>query len=327
MSGWINKVLYNTTGNGSRYDSFQSLPSFTTILLLLKGQAGLIMVVNISIFCFVALNKTLNKNPSNLFLLSLFLSHIILGISGFIKAFRQSDYLINIIITSILAGFLSLVLVTIDRYVAIKYPFQHQKLTRFVAITVTFLVVWLPTSITIIYLLTLNLDIKFSQILCVAIILIAAMVLISTNIYVYSIARTHIKRIKNINVETNQVRNQRRRKQRTMKPIYICATIVFTFLITWMPTLVVNFLVILNKLTLKEKIMTFTYTIPMASIDCIINPIIYVVFNRQIRVEIVKIIRKYLCSRIFNGKGNDKTIKTTQKASFAEQNVSVESKL
>ena len=203
---------------------------------------------------------------------------------------QSLDYVTGVVICL----FISLLVVTVDRIVSIKYPFAYLKLTSAKVISII-VVIWL---VSISY-TTLSYVFKFSQItgeiITLTLMLVSFITLSISNWTLYFIVRKQIRQIMSTIVEVNLPGNNTtktsKRKlvlDKQLRALHICVGMVISYVIFWSPLLIHD----IAKFS-GYKNDTFSRTaILIVFCNSLADPIIYCMINKDLKLEILKIVRK-----------------------------------
>ena len=209
-----------------------------------------------------------------MFFMNLQIVHIILSITGIIHIFYSSNR-VEVILNNgfLIEMFFSLMLTTVDRYVAISYPYTYEKLTTkevLVAITCS----WIIPIVFLVLAFTLKATQQHLTIITTVAIAVAAVTLTISNARIYIIAKRHAIAITGT------------KGKKVLKSTYVCFAIVFSFVFLWLPYLVHNVMVLANRHEPcgKEGVSTFTRGVfQTALVNSLLDPILFVAFRRDMK--------------------------------------------
>ena len=149
-----------------------------------------IIISNAFLIILIITQRKLRSRISNILLVHLFASYFVS--SSLILVMKISPTRFNIIHRCIVAStgtmFLAMVLVTLDRFFAIRFPFRYSGKCHWKTILTSSIIAWLPSTLG--FFVDLNID--FYQ---VVFMFTAVLILLIANTYVYCIARRHAKKI------------------------------------------------------------------------------------------------------------------------------------
>ena len=261
------------------------------------GIIGLLYAIqHTCIFVIIICSPRLRKNKTNRILLHLNASYIFTGLVYFTSTFLPID-LPALTFPGYSYMNTALSILSIDRVLFIKWPFFYERVPEKLHI---FILILIPTGFIVPFSIALtngSLDQNpfkddFSMLLKIFGTLLVMIILTSSNILIFITLRKHkrvIQSQQNITNDLNQDENQSRRNYRfTKKDIltcYICFGCAATFVIFWLPLVVVNTLQYFfdYQMELDEYEWLF---IPVG-LNPISDGIILAWFNRDFR-EIVK---------------------------------------
>ena len=281
--------------------------------IIYKIQGVIVIILNVMVIMIIVARKQLRKRHSNKFLLSLLGSHILLGCCDLGFSFsmhfnevatqnkssqtitqdiqiESMDYVTGVGIIL----FMSLLIVTVDRIVSIKYPFAYLKLTTAKVISIIVVIWLLSISYT-----TLSYVFKFSEstgeIITLTLMLASFITLSISNWTVYVIVRKQIRQIMSTIVEENLPGNNTaktsKRKlvlDKQLRALHICVGMVISYVIFWSPLLIHD----IAKFS-GYKNDTFSRTaILIVFCNSLADPIIYCIINRDLKLEILQIVHK-----------------------------------
>ena len=251
---------------------------------------------------------------SNKCLLNLLLSHIVTALMYItvitIELFPNEQINFpNINGSATMIIWFALIVLAIDKLVCIKYPFHYQNLPKWLS----YLMMSLCWVIGTIYLIigktfsSVN-SIKTLEITYAVIGAVVAIVLLVSNTLIYKETQRHIKEISvsitsNIEVinttvlsnnniqrtgaltiDSNNTTELRKRfiQKKEIRAAYICISMATSYIILWIPFLVVTFV---HEFRTKTNLEITFY---IGTINSIADPVIYISFNRIVRSNINK---------------------------------------
>ena len=155
-------------------------------------QLGLTLLLNSAVFLFIVMRYKLRRQISKKLYLNLQGINITLNVIVIASVFYISGFVERIITNALLfTKFLSLVLTTADRYVCIVYPYRYKQLTNRSAF-VTILLSWVPAVVfTVTGIAIGTIDDRDLCIVQITAFLLASVVLIGSNVKIYTIAKKH----------------------------------------------------------------------------------------------------------------------------------------
>ena len=281
------------TDNITKSDTLTSLVNDLEIAGGMKyaflAQGTLIVFINITLAMFIILRKKIRKNLKNCILASLFLSHAIMGILCCFLPYRGklTTTIIDYGSAAMLATFCNLMVVTLDRFLAIRYPLIYSKVTT-TSVAVALILVWLVPiifgMITTVYYSLTHLAFVMATSACM-------LVLLVENCVVYYIVRKQCKNIRKLIVPSDELINEREKPNQTaqqanhQRAFFICIAMVLSYVIAWLPALIyVFFDSVLNKKIANKAVLNLI--VFLALCNSITDPIIYTWFNRGLKTTI-----------------------------------------
>merc|ERR1712159_574785 len=150
-------------------------------------------IFNVALFFILLSRKNLRKKHCVRLFLNLQVVHILFPavlLGAFLHKEKCDEVPIHDILLSsvIIQLFLCLVVCTIDRLIAIKYPYRYEQVrSKHVAIIIVFL--WVPAMLFIAITIAVETQDNYLQYINISVIPFAAMVLVSSNLVIYNIAR------------------------------------------------------------------------------------------------------------------------------------------
>ena len=283
----------------------------------------ILIIVNIIPIWIIISTRKIRRIMSNKFLLNLLLSHFTVGVMYLIPIvipLLQNERLIIFSVNSgseIIALFAMIVL-TIDRFVCIMYPFIYNNIPKWLSYFIM-LLCWLLGAIYLIIGVTLSVYNKMNvQIVFLVIASILLILLLVSNSLIFRETRRHIKVISAsitpdvefsntivhsndhisassndkavvIYTENNELNKQSSKdlkkrfiQKKEIRAAYICILMVISYVIFWAPFFVISFVDNLYTGLNLER------TIYLTIMNSIADPVIYITFNREVRSIITK---------------------------------------
>lgn len=252
-------------------------------------QAGLPIFFNIALLAFIASRRKLINKKANKIFVNLQVVHVLLCVSGIIGKFDKAVEVVVFSNGCLIELFLVLILMTVDRYINIKYPFYYENLpTR----KIIFMIVtsWAITVLSVTMYLYFGADGYHRVVISTFLLGIATFTLALSNIRIYIIAQSHVKAIKKYSTDNNNA--ARRNRITTLKSTYVCFSIIFSFVITWLPLFIHNAMFLL-KIYRPAPSKTFTQiVVRLAMVNSLLDPLLYFCFNKDLKHELKLILTK-----------------------------------
>ena len=249
-------------------------------------QAGFPLFFNIVVLVLIISRRKLISKKSNKLFINLLVVHILLCISGIVSKFHMS---VGVVIFSngcLIELFLSLILITSDRCVNIKFPFEYHKInTKKVILMITSS--WVITAIFVILYIEVVTNGYYRVVISTILLGFATFTLTLSNITIYIIARRHVNAIRR-NTSLESMKN----RKRVLKSTYVCFSIILSFVISWLPYFVHNVMTLV-KAYIPGGYKLFTkVVVRVAMVNSLIDPFLYLCFNRDVKKELKKIMAK-----------------------------------
>lgn len=252
-------------------------------------QSSFIFILNTSLF-FVIINcPKLRRKKSHRIILNLLVINDALSIACMISNLHiwTNDHLaINGLLV---AMFCNLVLTTFDRYIAIKYPRRYEMLST---TCVVFILIcsWIPTVIFVVIVKKKGMTWNEMKVMHIMFISISCIILASSNFMVYYIAKSHDRFLRH-----NSLQRRRLAPHRFLKASYVCFSVVFSFVLFWMPYCIHDILE-LTRLYVADNENLFDIIVEqLALLNSLTDPIIFVFLSIPTRNEIRRLINSLKC--------------------------------
>ena len=289
--------------------------------VILNIENGLAFLINSFIIMTILGVRKLRVMQANVYLCNLFSSYFIRSFVSFLLYAFQDNLLSFGILLELLQAFfvwssLSLIMVTLDRFLAIRMPFRHQFQTRVTALQRVIGFVWLPTVVYITITLVTKPSRNIVDIKVVSTVLVALAFLTISNTYIFIVVKQHISRHTAIfpsptpipssssssssssTLPTSSTQSQQRRLRsftQQIKAAYGCFAFVAIFVMAWSSQCVVLILFLLGRITVIDKFQSMAWSIPLVTLDSFMGPIAYVMFSSEIQ----KTINSFFLRRIY----------------------------
>ena len=277
----VAKVRNNSTNDTSGLNIYEDV--------IKRIQGSVIVILNIFVMMILIRRNLRGTNSTKLFL-NLQVTHIMIAIS--VVTFGSHTTTIFVLLNNVMlmGMFLILMTTTIDRLIAIKYPFIYASLTSKHCLIVIVSSWFLPV---IFLCIGLNCDYgKYTYlVLSTILIAIATVILTSSSIIVYGVVKRHVNMIKLNRVIDNES-GKREQSIKLAKSIFVCLLIVMTFVLCWFPYLVHDILTLANIYEpSSDKAFTMIVEV-IALCNSGLDPIFYVLLNKNVKREIIKLKRR-----------------------------------
>ena len=304
-----NSKLFNTTKNYPR--SWVVLSSFALLL-------------NIFVIVLMLRKKNLRRRPANKFLLNLLVSDGIVCLSfisyaGHLltkwddtKSFFENYFILqNSVVffyVVVVLSMLNFTLITIDRLIAVKWPFFYMNRihTResFIAIAVVWgiIITYMVIMITLFNVLLPQTSRYLGNVTFVAVVIVGFITLFISNSFVFVEARRHLRRIEQItyNIEnislelsnkSNSTEEAFRKKEFRLARINI--GLILCFFLFWINVFIL-FIKLLVYTDEKKKPIRFEYILAswyLVHVYYICNPLWYVMLSYDVKREVKQFFR------------------------------------
>lgn len=243
-------------------------------------QAGLPLIFNIPVIMLIISRKKLFSKKSSKFTVNLQTVHILLCITGIVYQFHQIKVLVIVSNGLLIALFLSLILITTDRCLIIKYPFKYEHIkTKIIALEI--ISTWTIIFIYMLLFLKVNISGYYRTLFSTVMLGIAAFSLILSNVTMYVIAKRHVRAIRRFRTEFDI-----NKKKRVLKSTYVCLSFVVSFLVSWIPLFVHNVITFTGAYQPKSTKIFTQVVVRMAMVNSMLDPFLYLYFNRDAKSEL-----------------------------------------
>lgn len=254
--------------------------------VIFKIQGSIIIILNTFVIIVIITHKKLRRKLCHKFLCSFLFVHLLIGIfSMAITNIAQFETDIDHITSMVIARLLNLLIVTMDRFICIKYPYRYQNFTTKNGICMI-LGAWL---LALGYMpLSLLIEKRYTgAIVRMMLLIVAFLALVMTNAIVYDIVRKQIKKISETLIDSAASKKHYKLHQEK-KSFKMCFMLIASFIILLTPLLIFNI-----TLLIQVQTKCFIYiVILIAYFDDITSPIIYSTMNKELNATIKKILSK-----------------------------------
>ena len=287
--------------------SHRNSKAYTISFIVLSSLALLLNIfVNIVMLC----NKKLRRRPSNNFLLNLLISDgcvciSLISYSVYLMATWDDEKLfyenyplhrtfILIIDVVVCLSVSNFSLITLDRLVAVKWPFFYQDRIHTKQVFIAITVVWVITLIYGIILIILYnaLDHKTSRnlrnIAFVIVVIPGFITLLTTNGFVFVEASKQLRTIEKIFVVLSDKSNKKIEfRKKEFRLVRINIGLILCFFLFWINTVIIRFKLLVYSD--EEEHLYFEYFVAAAylvHLYYLCNPLWYVTLNHDVRQEV-----------------------------------------
>ena len=276
----------------------------TIVLSLWLSLSGLAAVIGNAVVLWLFYKNKSLRTISNRFLTSLCVADLLAGLVVdpvyiAIRVFaqpRKDNILLNVIsmvwIHSTAATVFNLCCVSVDRFIAIRFPFRYQdimtkKRCYSVIIMVWLISLFLPFSRILVGNATRTTVKDFWFTLSLIFFALPLTVVSLCYVWIFTVAKKQAGRIKKENVQNSNEMNSPVRAMQNHKAIKTIGLVLGVFIVSWMPTLVVSVVHYVTKsdecFSIKLVYIVMPWLEAVGLTSSAINPWIYVFRNGEFR--------------------------------------------
>lgn len=249
-------------------------------IIATNALCGVILLVNLVLISMNWRCWKLRKKPSIKCFMNLQVSHILLAAYVISSNHYHQEFETSFSNAILLQTFLSLTITSMDRYIAIRYPFKYRTL-RTKQIVAVLLLSWSLSIFFFCVVINVNATLKHLTVTSTILISVSIMVLMGSNIVIFFIARKHEKVI--INTELYGKNIKRKTSVVSSKSANICFALVASFMLLWLPYLIHNILS-LKGTYIPDDCKSLTQWVEALGLsNSIIDPIFFVLFRRDVK--------------------------------------------
>ena len=272
-------------------------------------QAGIPLLFNITLLVIIISRKKLISKKSNKLFINLQVVHILLCISGIVSKFYMSVEVVIFSNGCLVELFLSLILITSDRCINIKFPFEYENIkTKKVILMIT--CSWVITTIFVILYVEVVTSEYYRVVISTILLGVATFSLTLSNLTIYIIARRHVNAI-----QMNTTYCDVKKRKGILKSTYVCFSFILSFVISWLPLFLHNVMALVEEYKPSHKKLFTKVVVRMAMLNSLLDPLLYICFNRDVKRELKMIFTKMKKPRISVRK-NRYNIDVTQSAQY-----------
>ena len=276
--------MYSNITQKSNYTA--CVPLNQTFFVINTVQSIFIILLNLPLFVFILSRRPLRTKTPNQFFSHLQMIHITIGLLRGVGLYKiSSDIVSNVILISM---FVSLLLTSADRLVALKFPLKYKLATskgviRILAIS------WLPAICFIIVVKVKGVDsnqLKLGHTITIG---FASIILMTTNIMIYTIAKKHHKFVR----QNSYLRYRREQKnEKSMKATYLCIAVVLNFILFWMPHCVHDTVELTSIISRPNHTNAADIIVgQLTPLNSLTDPILFISLSSRTQVELRKLFR------------------------------------
>lgn len=291
-----------------------------TTMVVYTVQVTLAILINAVFLAMFTRNASLRATTSNIFLINLIGSDIVTATAGLVVCInffirhatteeimsetRGITLFMYIFIASLVDSLIAIILVTMDRFIAIMRPFKYREIFTkrnvYIQLIISWIVVIIAPTVGVIFATTTNQEsykgAQSSLALIVAGISIFGMVFLAiANLIILGQIRKQIKLVSSISVfgddKEAAKKSEDALRKKEMRAVYLCFSIVGMFIISWLPFAIG---LIINKYPPMEKasIVLMDTGKALVLLGIALNPCLYVPFKSDLRAMLLNV-----CSR------------------------------
>ena len=287
-----------------------------------------ILLLNMFLMALMLWKKKLRKMSSNKLLLNLLISDGIVCVSyishsvklmvnsndatSLLEVYLRKDKTILLLGATVLLSILNLTLITLDRLIAVKWPFFYEDRIRSRQVCTAIGVVWgITISYGIVIIILVNVfDFKASQyagsIFFTVIVITGFLTLLISNYFVFSEARKHLKALEKISIKLSDDSGTHKNKCRAkeFRLARINFGLVLSFFLFWINSLILNIkkLVHFNEEEYHINIGYILTSIYLVKVYYICNPMWYVALSQEVKREVKRIFIKKNVEKVTNSR-------------------------
>ncbi|XP_057313867.1 uncharacterized protein LOC130655169 [Hydractinia symbiolongicarpus] len=216
------------------------------------------------------------------------------------KYWKRIIYIVPFLYTLFCIQILNLLFVSIDRLIAIKWPFIYHarvQATHYTYVVIILLIMAITIGVLTYIFLQLGYLEEYIQAATLCLILSGLLVLFISNVVLFIETKKQIRAMKQTSLETTNPRKQE------IKSATICFGLVACFFILWMPKVVDIILRITTEKYGKQQIILELASTFFFNLQPVATTTVYVLANKVIKAECVKFFQHRLFkNRIFTEK-------------------------
>ena len=276
---------------------------FLIVDTVLIGFSILSSIIIIVLFIH---NREFRQLPSNRLLFNFMMTNFLLAATGMLLALSSKNgdnitsvrkflFLSSFFIVSLISYTIALILVTVDRFYAVKFPYRYQQVmssrnTNFAIACFWIAVVLLSIAAILSSLFGYRHPFKVSDIahyILIIVSLVGMAILLSANVIIFKQFHRQIRHIRSTTIgDDGSVHRHLRR--RTHKTAYLCLLLVGSFTVCWLPNLISSMMFVVSR-DVKEDHVYIRARTSLFHLNHVLNPFLYVFLKRDVRKSLKKL--------------------------------------
>lgn len=254
------------------------------------------LTINIPLATIIVYTKKLRRIKSHQIFINIEIIHVIHSLV-FIPArlnYPSPLYYVYAIISQglLVELLLSMVSLTYERLLAVKYPLSHGNLNGkyvFGAICCSWLLPTIFVSLALYYRMTRWQYIIFGTVLLP----VAGLTLSVANIAIYLLIKQHDAFVKN----NAHKRSKHTSNRSILKPSYICFALVITFVLLWMPYFIRQLFLLFKVTSSEHTVRFYDIAVVIAHSNSLVDPLIFIYLSSPVKKKVKALFtRKNNCS-------------------------------
>ena len=250
-------------------------------------EAVISVCSNVALSAFIISEKTLRRQKSNYFFINLLHANVILTVGAIVAMFYLTDKSGVINNGFFMQMFFSFFICSADRYINIKFPYKYAHVTKN-DITLIIVTSWIVSGAFVMFSLIYQITPYQSSIVCTALSITATLMLTSSTVHLYIIAKRHaVEKLRNSAAACVT------REREVLKSTNVCLALVISFIILWLPLSVHNVLVLAKAYTPANEKWFTKVVFHVGFLNSLADPIIYVCLRNDVNIQLSKCGKKH----------------------------------
>ena len=265
-----------------------------TMVIICKKKILLERKCNIFLFALLATHVSIGFVSTLIFSLEFFY-----GVSAHNNGNLDQEYAMLILHFLYMTAFAMVNLVTLDRLLAVKFPFYYERCSEKFCLYA--IIIGLIPPVVFLLMQVIG-DIFYAYSIFVLVGLVLSIFIGITNIIVYKEVKRQLQQIARTTVAENQHEKQNKLNclnKRKWKSASNCALIVLTTILFLLPIEIVTILILIfRNCFFSEATTHVTYAAGMfVLLNSLKDPLLYIFLNKDVKQEMIKIFRRIIFSR------------------------------